>query len=111
MAVECSGSVEVENDADIGRFQSSEWAGRWFCKKCGTALFYKLIEHDYFVVSVDAFDESDAFAFTSEVFIDDKPASYDFANDTKKMTGAEVFAEFQAAQENSTSENEGQADG
>lgn len=108
MALHCGGSVEVENEAAIGSYQSSEWAQRQFCKKCGTVLFYKLINHNYFSVSVEAFDESEKFTLTTEIFIDEKPASYEFANDTKKMTGEEVFAAFQ---ENSTSENEGQADG
>ena len=31
---------------------------------------------------------------TSQIFIDEKPAYYDFANKTKNMTGAEVFAAF-----------------
>lgn len=108
MALHCNGAVEVENEAAIGSYQSSEWAERQFCKNCGTVLFYKLINHEYFSVSVEAFDEPEKFKLTSEIFIDEKPASYDFANDTKKMTGAEVFAAFQ---ESNTSEGEGQADG
>ena len=35
---------------------------------------------------------------TSQIFIDEKPAYYDFANKTKNMTGAEVFAAFGASQ-------------
>jgi hypothetical protein len=31
---------------------------------------------------------------TSQIFIDEKPAYYTFANQTKTMTGAEVFAMF-----------------
>ncbi len=31
---------------------------------------------------------------TSQIFIDEKPAYYDFANKTHNMTGAEVFAAF-----------------
>ena len=34
------------------------------------------------------------YAFTSQIFIDEKPAYYDFANKTHNMTGAEVFAAF-----------------
>jgi hypothetical protein len=45
-------------------------------------------------VSAEAFDDRTGFKFTSQIFIDDKPAYYDFANKTHNMTGAEVFAAF-----------------
>lgn len=35
-----------------------------------------------------------AFTFQEQIFVDEKPADYDFANDTPKLTGAEVFAKF-----------------
>ena len=47
-----------------------------------------------YAVSAEAFDERGGFAFTSQIFIDEKPAYYDFANQTHNMTGAEVFAAF-----------------
>jgi hypothetical protein len=105
MAVECVGSVLVEEDSNIGVYRSSKWAERWFCKQCGTVLFYKLRDHDHFGVSVEAFDEPEKFTFTSEIFIDEKPARYDFANDTIKMTGAEVFEAFKNELENGSDEN------
>ena len=49
-------------------------------------------------VAAPAFDDPEGFEFTSEIFIDEKPANYEFANDTKKQTAAELFAELQAHQ-------------
>ena len=49
---------------------------------------------DFAAVSLEALDDRAGFAFTGQVFIDEKPAYYDFANATKTMTGAEVFAAF-----------------
>ena len=40
------------------------------------------------MVSAEAFDDTSGFAFTSQIFVDEKPAYYDFANKTKSMTGA-----------------------
>jgi hypothetical protein len=94
MSVECDGPVEIEDDANVAKYRSSEWAERWFCATCGTALFYKLVDRDYFSISVEAFDESEKFRFVSEIFIDQKPTRYEFANDVPKMTGAEVFEAF-----------------
>ena len=45
-------------------------------------------------MSAEAFDDRNGYAFKSQIFIDEKPAYYDFANKTHNMTGAEVFAAF-----------------
>ena len=45
-----------------------------------------------------AFDDIASFRFAEEIFIDEKPALYDFRNDTRKLTGAEVMAAFAAGQ-------------
>ncbi len=51
-------------------------------------------------VSMNTFEDLSGFTFTEEIFIDEKPAIYAFANATHKMTGAEVFAAFAAQQGN-----------
>jgi hypothetical protein len=74
--------------------RSSEWAERCFCKQCGTPLFYRLIAQNQYFVSAEALDDRAGYTFTSQIFIDEKPGYYDFANKTQNMTGAEVFAAF-----------------
>lgn len=96
-AVECDG-LTIADDSSLGVYPSSEWAERGFCKKCGTSLFYRLLGKDFAAVSVESLDERNGFAFTSQIFVDEKPAYYDFANATKTMTGAEVFAAFGAGE-------------
>jgi hypothetical protein len=98
LAVDCGSSVKVENKANLGVYRSSAWAERCFCRQCGSALFYRLIESDLYFVSVEAFDERGGFQLTTQVFIDDKPPYYAFANATTNMTGAEVFAAFMGGQ-------------
>jgi hypothetical protein len=94
MAIDCDGTLAFDADADVGIYESSHWAERGFCKKCGTPLFYRLRGKDAYHVSVEAFDETGDFKLVSEIFIDEKPAHYSLANDTKKMTGAQVMALF-----------------
>ena len=94
MAIECGDTVKFESDADLALFASSAWAERGFCKKCGTSLFYKLAGKDEYIVSTEAFDDTSDFQLVSEIFIDEKPAHYSFANNTRKMTGAEAMAAF-----------------
>jgi hypothetical protein len=93
-ALDCGSTVKLDDASSLGVYRSSEWPERCFCKRCGTPLFYRLVGKDFHVVSVEAFDDRSGFVLTSEIFIDEKPAYYDFANPTRKMTGAEVFAEF-----------------
>jgi hypothetical protein len=103
-ALECGDTLRIENGANLGVYRSSEWAERCFCKVCGTPLFYRLVGKEFYAVSTEAFDDSSNFAFTSQIFVDEKPAYYEFANKTKTITGAEVFAAF--AQENQSTAQE-----
>ena len=85
-------AVSFEGAERIGRYRSSDWAERGFCKKCGSNLFYRLIDTDQYLMTPGTFDDQSGFKMTTEVFIDEKPACYTFADETSKMTGAEVFA-------------------
>jgi hypothetical protein len=98
MVRDCATTLSVEDKTNLGVYRSSEWAERAFCKQCGTPLYYRLIGQDHYFVSAEAFDDRAGYVFTHQVFIDEKPAYYDFANKTHDMTGAEVFAAFGPAQ-------------
>ncbi|MEP3072351.1 GFA family protein [Maricaulis sp.] len=99
MAVECSEAPVFDDDSALGVFSSSDWAERVFCKSCGTPLMWRMKDGGHCSVSAGALTLSDKARFEVEIFIDEKPAYYDFANDTRKMTGAEVIAAFTAGQE------------
>ena len=94
LVLDCGSTLKVADPAKLGVYRSSEWAERCFCKQCGTPLFYRLIAQNQYFVSAEAFDDRDGYAFKNQIFIDEKPGYYDFANKTHNMTGAEVFAAF-----------------
>lgn len=94
MAVDCGTDVSLEGEESITVFSSSEWAERGFCSKCGSHLFYRLKESKQYMMSVGIFEDDETFVFDHQVFIDEKPAFYHFANKTSDMTGAEVFAKY-----------------
>jgi hypothetical protein len=94
MVLDCGDTLKVAAATSLGAYRSSEWAERCFCTQCGTPLFYRLVGKNWHFVSAEAFDDRKGYAFTSQIFIDEKPAYYDFANKTATMTGAEVFAAF-----------------
>ncbi len=94
MATDCGTEVSFEGQDDISVYDSSLWAERGFCKKCGTHLFYRLKATQQTIIPVGFFDEQKDWVFDHQIFFDKKPAFYDFANETENMTEAEVFAKF-----------------
>ena len=92
MAIDCGTEVGFTGHEFIGRFDSSEWAERGFCKQCGSALFYKLKASGQYMLPAGILDIEVELDFDHQVFIDEKPQYYNFANKTKDMTGAELFA-------------------
>lgn len=94
MAVECGSAVAFEGEEHIATFRSSEWAERGFCRSCGTHLFYRLKEESFYAIPVGLFDGDGAWTLSEQIFIDQKPAFYSFAEKTKNLTGEEVFAQY-----------------
>jgi hypothetical protein len=99
LAVECGTDVQIVGEAHVSAYDSSEWAQRGFCNRCGTHLFYRLKGNNEYVVPIGVFDDRPEISFKSQIFIDEKPEYYDFANETSFMTGAEVFAKYAPSEE------------
>lgn len=84
---------EIEGTDRIVRYASSNWAERGFCRTCGTHLFYFFKPKSGYSFQAGLFDGIDAFDLADEIFVDEKPAYYDFAGEREHLTGAEVMAE------------------
>jgi len=94
-AIECeSENTRFEGEDNITVYNSSEWAERGFCKRCGSNLFYRLKETGLYAIPPGLFDDDDLedLVLAEQVFIDEKPAFYTFAEKTRELTGAEVLA-------------------
>lgn len=91
------GGTEVELTGPVTRYASSPWAERAFCSHCGTHLFYRLLATNEHFLSAGLFQDEDGMHLSSQIFIDEKPAYYDLANDTPKLTGAQVLAQYEDA--------------
>lgn len=94
MTVDCGSEIQFEGDDNISVYESSEWADRAFCKKCGTNLYYRFKAANQFFMMAGLFADNSQFDFNHQVYIDEKPHYYGFANETKNMTGEEVMAFF-----------------
>jgi hypothetical protein len=94
LSVHCGSDVKIAGAENITAFKSSDWAERAFCSKCGTHLYYKLLAANEYIIPVGLFQDGANFRFKEQIFIDKKPAHYEFSNQTARLTEAEVFAKY-----------------
>ena len=87
-------SVKFEGESNVGRYDSSAWGQRCFCKVCGTNIGYFLKPRQSYLLSVGMFEDQAPFRLVSQIFIDRKPAGYGYSGDHKLMTEAEMFKMF-----------------
>jgi hypothetical protein len=92
-----AGRVRFEGAGHIGRYDSSEWAERGFCTRCGSHLFYRLKARDHYYLWLGAFDDPSPFRLAGEIYVDEKPAGYAFAGDHPRLTGAQFLASLETS--------------
>ena len=83
---------EVAFKGEVKRYQSSRFAERGFCPECGSHLFYYSIPGKIYVMPIGLFDDQDGLQMTGEIYVDEQPDHYRFANEVHRMTGAEFLA-------------------
>lgn len=93
-AVHCGPEVAIEGSQKPARYRSSDWAERGFCPTCGTHLFYHLLPTGDYMLPAGLFGDDEDFRLSGQVFFDEKPDFYEFANDTPTMTGDDLIAQF-----------------
>ncbi len=99
LAVDCGTDVVVNGEENVSVFNSSDWAERAFCRVCGSHLYYRLKDANHYSLAAGLFEGQIDFDFKEQIFIDEKPNYYAFANDTHNLTGAEVFAKYAPPEE------------
>lgn len=95
LSVDCGTGVAIAGEDRVAVYESSRWAQRGFCSRCGTHLFYRLTQGQRYYIPAGLLDGCDL-VFAEQVFIDSKPGYYAFANETECLTGAELFAKHSA---------------
>ena len=96
LSVHCGREVTIENQDNLTVYQSCDWAELGFCKTCGSHLFYRSLDNGEYIMQTGTFDPDHSFQFSSQIFIDEKPDYYSFANETTNLTGEEVIAMYTA---------------
>lgn len=81
----------------VHRYDSSEWAERASCGRCGSNLWYSFKPAGTVSFMAGLFDLPADWKLDEQIFIDEMPPHTELAADTPKKTGAEVIAEAKAA--------------
>ncbi len=61
-------------------YESSDFAKRGFCGRCGSSLFYKMHNEPHIAVAAGCFDDPTGLSITKHIFAKDKGDYYDIAD-------------------------------
>ena len=89
--------VSWVGEAQIATLQSSEWAERAWCRRCGSTLYFRNTaddDHKVYEIALGLFDDPNGFEVKRELYIDQKPDAYAFkgAKHRKQITRAQYHA-------------------
>ena len=93
MTMHCK-SLDVEGGEALGLYRASDYGERGFCSKCGSVLFWRTQDGSMTVVSANALDDLGEVILKTEIFVDEQPGYYSFAQKTDRLTGAQVAEMF-----------------
>lgn len=89
-------AIALTGEEHITHYVSSKWAERAFCNRCGSGLWYHFKPGNHISFLAGLFDLPEAYVMREQIFIDEKPGYYSFADGAPVKTGAEVIAEAEA---------------
>lgn len=94
MTVDFEGGIEVEGL--VRWYASSAWAERGSCERCGSAMLWRLQDGSMANVSAGALDDQTIVrAIELHIYVDSKPAYYDFADHAPRLTAAQFLERHQ----------------
>ena len=94
LAVGCSDFEITAGEDKVKWFKSSEWAERGFCSECGTSLLFRTLDGSYKGVMAGTLEDGSDLEMGGHIFIDKKPAYYDFNDDCPRMTEKEFLEQY-----------------
>jgi hypothetical protein len=89
----CFDAASVEVEGEVARYQSSPFAERAFCPRCGSHLWMRdLADGGSYDLMPGLFDEAAAWPMRSEIYTDRALASVKLAGEHRRATRAEYEA-------------------
>ena len=87
--------VTWEGEAQVRTLQSSDWAERAWCGRCGTNLYYRLRDGEMaglYSISLGLLDDASGMEFASEIYTDHGLGVFSYAGDRSRMTRSQTLA-------------------
>ena len=76
--------LEVVDHQSLEWFESSEYASRGFCRRCGSSLFWLPKGKDYVCVMAGSLDETTGLKVAEHIHVGDKGDYYELTDDLPK---------------------------
>ena len=87
--------MNFTSDETLAWYDSSDWARRGFCSRCGSSLFYRMKKDGAtWAVLAGTLDLPAGHSIRLEIFADQKPDYYDLAGERPRLTTKETLARF-----------------
>lgn len=94
MYLDIEGAPAIGGKEFVSVYRSSATGERGFCSRCGSILFWKVAGEERYTFTAGSLDDVSRLVLAKEIFIEDKPGFYDFANATEKLVGAEAMTSY-----------------
>lgn len=73
-------AIVFDTDEGLRWYESSDWAKRGFCNRCGSSLFYKLNDGNQYEVAPGCIDGDLGTKIDGHIFVADKGDYYDLTD-------------------------------
>ena len=91
-------TIRFEGEENIKRYQSSDWAERAWCGKCGSGLWYQVTAEGphlgTYHMPIGLLDDTSGLTMTREIFTDVKPDCVTFEGGRERLDTAATLALF-----------------
>jgi hypothetical protein len=91
-------NVDITRADTLVWYRSSDWAERGFCGRCGASLLYRLIaasRDPVYIPFLGCLDIPAELTLAEHIYVDSKPACYEFADSAPRLTEADFLARLQ----------------
>ena len=92
LSVKCVSPLKFEGEDNLTVYKSSEWGERLFCGKCGSSIAWRMQDGSLEFVSTGTINTNPEIKLASQLYVDHKPAHYNFAEETDMLTSADMAA-------------------
>lgn len=91
-------TITFDGTENIARYQSSEWAERAWCNKCGSNMWYQVtLDGPFsgvFHVPYGVLDDTSGLSINREIYADEKAGCLVLSGDRERLDTAETLALF-----------------